>query len=81
MSTQTAHNVAHDVPICNITNGVGQFRPASYGRQEIADALGVSVFTAHKAASDIPILEIKNENGQFRPASYGRQENGAGVLP
>lgn len=41
--------------------------------QEIADAVGVSVFTAHRAANDVPILEIKNGVGQIRPASYNRQ--------
>ena len=33
VSTKTAHNVASDVPICNITNGAGQTRPATYQRQ------------------------------------------------
>ena len=33
VSTKTAHNVASDVPICNITNGSGQTRPASYERK------------------------------------------------
>lgn len=41
--------------------------------QQIANAVGVSVFTAHKAASEVPILEIKNGAGQTRPATYQRQ--------
>lgn len=41
--------------------------------QQIADAVGVSVYTAHSAASDIELLENKKlpgADGKFRPTSY-----------